>query len=90
MDKRDQELEGILENLRGDVPSEFELHKWEDAAKKLDSSLQAKPLRKQVWRQLAAVLVGALLGATGVLSFTKDYKSNKNCGQQNASEIRVI
>ncbi len=60
MDKRDSELDQMLDTLRGDQPTEKELRRWQAA-----TLAATRGNRRYVWPALAAGLIGVLLGAAG-------------------------
>jgi hypothetical protein len=60
MDQRDQELDELLEGLRGEQPTEREMNRWRAAILRA-----TKERRRYVWQTIAAALVGIVLGAAG-------------------------
>src|SRR5687768_15838053 len=67
MDRRDQELDEMLEALRGDQPTEPELRRWRAAV-----IAATKGRRRHVWQALAAALVGLVLGAAGARNLGRE------------------
>jgi hypothetical protein len=61
MDQRDDELDAILNPLRGNGPTDLEMRRWQSAVK----AEEASPPKKILWQLLVACLIGAILGLAG-------------------------
>lgn len=76
MDKRDQELDQMLESLRGEHPTAKEMSRWQTAV------AFAVKGRRYVWPALAAGLVGVVMGAAGAWNVPRNAEPCLNSHSQ--------
>lgn len=82
MDQRDQELDSILEPLRGSKPTDLEIHWWKAALSRQGSVMRRS---RSIWPLLAACVVGAVLGLSGTLAL-QHKPLEEVCKQELAAE----
>ena len=63
MDQRDKKLDSMLDLLRRDKPTNFEMRRWQIAMEGLSAK---RPLKSIIWPILAASAAGALLSLAAV------------------------